>query len=75
LEQKRQTMKNEETDLNNKALEKSSKDACDWIKVIRLLEFTDGTQYSKSKRDVTRMKGCILNAKRAYEKKKLANGN
>ena len=74
MEQKRQTMKNDENDLRSKSLEKSTKELCDWSKVIRLLEFTDGTQLSKSKRDVTRMKSCMLTAKRANDNKKLANG-
>jgi len=69
MEQKRQTMKKEENDMHTKALEKSSKEACDWSKVIRLLDFTDGTQLTKSKRDLTRMKTCIFNAKRINDKK------
>ncbi len=74
LEENRQTMKNNENDLRSKSLEKSSKELCDWSKVIRFLEFTDGTQVSKAKRDVTRMKSCMLTAKRINDNKKLANG-
>ncbi len=74
MEQKRQIMKNEENELNARASEKSSKESCDWSKVIRLADFTDGTQLSKSKRDLTRMKSCIFTARRLSEKKKLANG-
>ncbi|CAF0890990.1 unnamed protein product [Adineta steineri] len=74
MEQKRQTMQSDENDLRTKALEKSTKEQCDWSKVVRLLEFTDGTQLSKSKRDVTRMKSCMLTAKRMNDTQKLANG-
>ncbi|UJR15070.1 hypothetical protein I4U23_002040 [Adineta vaga] len=74
MEQHRQTMKSDEDDLRTKALEKSTKDSCDWTKVMRLLELNDGTQLSKSKRDLTRMKSCMLTARRAAENKKLANG-
>ncbi|CAF1033546.1 unnamed protein product, partial [Adineta ricciae] len=74
LEQHRQTTRTDEEDLRAKALEKSTKDTCDWSKVIRLLEFNDGTQLSKSKRDLTRMKSCMLIARRANENKKVSNG-
>ncbi|CAF0900553.1 unnamed protein product [Rotaria sordida] len=75
MEQKRQTMKTEENTLRQYALEKSTKVSCDWSKVISLLDFTDGKQYSKSKRDLTRMKSCMFNAKRISDSKKLENGN
>jgi hypothetical protein len=75
MEQKFQTIKRAESDLNKKALEKSTKQSCDWSKVIRLIDFTDGKQSTKSKRDLTRMKECIFNAKRIVEKEKFANGN
>ncbi|CAF2725831.1 unnamed protein product [Rotaria sp. Silwood2] len=74
MEQKRQTMKIEEDNLRTHALEKTTKTSCDWSKVISLLDFTDGKQFSKSKRDLTRMKSCIFNAKRISESKKLENG-
>lgn len=55
--------------------ESSSKSLCDWSKVMRFIDLTDGKQTSKSKRDLTRMKECIFNAKRTAEKKELNNGN
>lgn len=74
-EQKIEAMKNEEHDFYSKLSETSSKESCDWSKVIRLLDFTDGKQLTISKRDLTRMKTCMFNAKRFSEKKNLANGN
>ena len=59
----------------NSPSETSSKPICDWSKVMRLIDLTDGKQMSKSKRDLTRMKECIFNAKRTAEKKELSNGN
>jgi hypothetical protein len=75
LEQKLQRNKIEENDSNKKNLEKSTNQSCDWSKVIRLIDFTDGKQLTRSKRDLTRMKESIFNAKRIIEKEKLANGN
>ncbi len=75
LEQKLQTIRNEDDLYRKFSSEKSSKEFCDWSKVIRLLDLTDGRQLTTSKRDLTRMKECMLNAKRFNEKKKLANGN
>jgi hypothetical protein len=75
MEQKFRRNKSEENDLNKKMLEKSSKQSCDWSKVIRLIDFTDGKQLTRSKRDLTRMKESIFNAKRIVEKEKVSNGN
>jgi len=75
MEQKLQTMKNQENDLYKKTSGRSSKGSCDWSKVIRLIDFADGKQSTKSKRDLTRMKTCIFNAKRFDDMKKLSNGN
>lgn len=74
MEQKRETMKHDEDALRTSSLEKSTKESCDWAKVIRLLDFSPGTQLSKSKRDVTRMKSCIIDAKRLAGSKNVANG-
>jgi len=74
MDKKLQTMKNEDNDLYIKALEKSSKESCDWSKVIRLLDFTDGKQSTRSNRDLTRMKECMFNAKRINDKKILSHG-
>jgi len=74
MEQKRQTMKHEENDLRTAALEKSSKESCDRAKVIRLVDFSQGSQLTKSKKDISRMKTCIVDAKRINDAKKLANG-
>src|SRR3954471_22453817 len=52
MEQKRQQIKNEDDFLQTNALQKSTKESCDWSKVIRLLDFTDGKQSTKSKRDL-----------------------
>ncbi|CAF3461960.1 unnamed protein product [Rotaria socialis] len=75
IEKKRQTTKIEENRLHKEALETSAKESCDWSKIIRLADFNDGKQLSQSKRDITRMKTCIFNAKRVSDGKKLANGN
>ena len=75
MEQKFRQNKQEDNDSNKKLLEKSSKQSCDWSKVVRLIDFTDGKQLTRSKRDVTRMKESIFNAKRISDKEKLANGN
>jgi len=73
MEQRRQ-MKTNEYDLNTRSSENNSKILCNWSDVIRLINFTDGKQVTKSKRDLTRMKACIFNAQRINEKKKLLNG-
>ncbi|CAF0734458.1 unnamed protein product [Adineta steineri] len=64
MEQKRQTMKSEEELFRTKALEQSDKTSCDWSKVIRFLEFSQGTHLAKGKRDLNRMKSTIMNATR-----------
>ena len=75
MNEKRQQMKSEEDTLRTWSLEKSDKGQCDWAKLIRLLEFGPGTQLSKSKRDLTRMKAAIINAKRHTETQKASNSN
>ena len=74
MNQQRETMKHDEEVLRTSSLEKSTKESCDWGKVIRMLDFSPGTQLSKSKRDVTRMKACIVNAKRLNPSQNVANG-
>jgi Zn-dependent metalloprotease len=74
MQYKRQTMKSDEDILRMKSLETSSKELCNWTKVVQLLEFSSGTQLSKSKRDITRMKSCIINARGANDATKVANG-
>jgi hypothetical protein len=64
MEQQLQTIKHEEDVLRTKALEKSDKDTCDWAKIVRFLEFNPGSQLSKGKRDLNRMKASILHARR-----------
>lgn len=75
IEHKKKTMREEDTNLRAIDAGQSSAESCDWSKVIRLVDFTDGKQSSKSKRDLTRMKACILTARRISESKKLSNGN
>ena len=70
MEQKRQTMKHDEDELRSKALEKSNTDSCDWSKVMRFLEFSPGSQLSKSRRDLSRMKSSMINAKRDKDRQK-----
>ena len=74
MERNRQTMKQDEDALRTSALEKSDRGACDWGKIVRFLDFSPGTQMSKGKRDITRMKTCLMQAKRDRETKKSANG-
>jgi hypothetical protein len=74
MEQKRQTMKHDEDDLRTESLAKSSKEVCDWGKVIRLLDFSQGSQLTKTKRDISRMRSCIITSKRINDAKQLANG-
>ena len=64
MEQKLQSMKDEEEVFRTKALQKSDNSSCDWAKVVRLLEFSQGAQATKNKRDVNRMKSIILQATR-----------
>ncbi|CAF1325627.1 unnamed protein product [Adineta ricciae] len=64
MEQKLQSMKDEEEAFRTKALQKSDNSSCDWAKVVRLLEFSQGAQVTKNKRDVNRMKSIILQATR-----------
>ena len=75
MEQKIQRNRTEENDPNKRNSDSSSKQSCDWSKVVRLIDFTDGKQLTRSKRDLTRMKESIFNAKRVIEKEKVANGN
>lgn len=74
MEQKRQSMKQEQDVSLTKALEKSDKETCDWAKVIRFLEFSQGTQVTKQKRDINRMRAVIIQAKRDKEARKSENG-
>jgi hypothetical protein len=64
MEQKRQVIKHDEEVLRTVSLEKSDKNTCDWAKVVRFLEFSQGTQLSKGKRDLNRMKASMLHAQR-----------
>jgi len=65
MEQKRQTIKRDEGVRITQSLVKSDKNTCDWSKVIRLLEFSQGTQITKQKRDLNRMRTImIVQAKR-----------
>jgi hypothetical protein len=74
MEQKRQSMKEAQDESINQALEKSDKQTCDWAKVIRLLDFSQGTQLTKQKRDINRMRAVIVQAKRDKEARKSENG-
>jgi hypothetical protein len=74
MEQKRQTIKQDEEVLRTKSLEKSDKETCDWGKVVRFLEFAQGAQLSKSKRDLNRMKSCMIHATRDKDGRKSENG-
>jgi len=74
MEQKRQSIKNEEGVTVTQALEKSDKNTCDWAKVIRFLDFSQGTQLTKHKRDLNRMRAVIVQAKRDKDGKKSENG-
>lgn len=74
MEQKRRTMKQEEQDSFTQALEKSDKQSCDWAKVIRLLDFSQGTQITKQKRDINRMRAVIVQVKRDRDGSKSENG-
>ena len=75
MEQKRQSMKQAQDESISQALEKSDKQTCDWGKVIRLLEFSQGTQLTKQKRDINRMRAVIVEAnKRNKDAQKSENG-
>ncbi len=74
MEQKRQSIKNDEGVTVTQALEKSDKNTCDWAKVIRFLDFSQGTQVTKQKRDINRMRAVIIQAKRDRDGKKTENG-
>ncbi|CAF3685699.1 unnamed protein product [Rotaria sp. Silwood1] len=74
MEKNRLTIQNAEDDLRTKSLEKSDKNICDWGKVLRFIEVNQGTQLSKGKRDLSRMKACIFQAKRENEKRISTNG-
>jgi len=74
MEQKRQSIKNEEGVTVTQALQKSDKNTCDWAKVIRFLDFSQGTQITKQKRDINRMRAVIIQAKRDRDSKKTENG-
>lgn len=75
MEQKRQAMKNEQDSSLNEALKKSDKQSCDWGKVIRFLDFSQGTQLTKQKRDLNRMRAVIVQAKRDRDNLTSQNGN
>lgn len=64
MENRRQTNRFEEDHLDTNTSKENIKQSCNWSKLINLVDFTDGKQYSKSKRDLSRMKSCIFNAKR-----------
>ncbi|UJR31613.1 hypothetical protein I4U23_019096 [Adineta vaga] len=74
MEQKRQAMKNEEEVFRTKALEKSDNKSCDWSKVVRLLDFSQGSQLTKGKRDLNQMKSTLLQATRQKIKRASENG-
>jgi hypothetical protein len=74
MEQKRQTIKQEDDVKLTQALQKSDKDTCDWAKVIRFLDFSQGTQITKQKRDLNRMRAVIIQAKRDKDGRKSENG-
>ena len=74
MERKRQSMRQEQDDSLTQALEKSTKETCDWTKVIRLLDFSQGTQITKQKRDINRMRAVIIQAKRDSDGQKSENG-
>lgn len=74
MEQKRRTMREEQDDSLTQALQKSDKQSCDWAKVIRLLDFSQGTQITKQKRDINRMRAVIVQAKRDRDDSKSENG-
>ncbi|CAF5136058.1 unnamed protein product [Rotaria magnacalcarata] len=63
-----------EDELRTVASQKSDKNQCDWAKLIRFLELNPGTQLSKAKRDLSRMKTSIINAKRDNDKRQTATG-
>jgi len=75
MEQKRQAMKSEQDSSLNEALKKSDKQSCDWGKVIRFLDFSQGTQLTKQKRDLNRMRAVIVQAKRDRDNLTSQNGN
>ncbi|CAF3760077.1 unnamed protein product [Rotaria socialis] len=74
MQENRQTIDRAEDDLRTVASQKSDKSQCDWAKLIRFLELNSGTQLSKAKRDLSRMKTCIINAKRDNDKRQTATG-
>lgn len=74
MEQKRQSVRQEQDDSLTQALQKSDKKTCDWAKVIRLLDFSQGTQVTKQKRDINRMRAVIIQAKRDKDGQKSENG-
>jgi hypothetical protein len=74
MEQKRQTIKQDEGITVTQALEKSDKNSCDWAKVIRFIDFSQGTQLTKHKRDLNRMRAVIIQAKRDKDGRRTENG-
>ena len=74
MEKQRQTIKSDEDSLRTQALEKSDKNSCNWAKIIRFLEFAQGTQLSKGKRDLNRMKSSIIHANRDKDRQQSENG-
>lgn len=75
MEQKRQSMQQEQDTSLNEALKKSDKQSCDWAKVIRFLDFSQGTQLTKQKRDLNRMRAVIIQAKHDRDNLTSQNGN
>jgi len=74
MEQKLQSIRKEEDVTVTQALEKSDKNTCDWAKIIRLIDFSQGTQITKQKRDLNRMRAVIIQAKRDKDDRKSENG-
>ncbi|CAF1095669.1 unnamed protein product, partial [Didymodactylos carnosus] len=70
-DEKRKQIKNDEEILRAKAGEKSVKQSCDWEKVLQLVDFSPSSSITKSKRDLSRMKSIMLNAKQST---KMPNG-
>ncbi|CAF1241543.1 unnamed protein product [Rotaria magnacalcarata] len=74
MKENRQMIDHAEDELRTVASQKSDKNQCDWAKLIRFLELNPGTQLSKAKRDLSRMKTSIINAKRDNDKRQTATG-
>ena len=74
VEQSKRVAQQEEEALRGKALKKSSKGSCDWSEVIKLLDLSSSQSVNTSKRDMSRMKSAIINAKLFNETKPATNG-